>query len=163
MIITAIVAVDRNWGIGYKGKLPWPHNARDMKHFKQYTDGKVLVMGGRTYKEVGELPNRHICVVYRNIDQSIGPLVLFCAQHNQSELIIAGGAHVYEQAAPYCNRIVLTQFDAEYEADKFLPEELRATDPTQMHKWQLASAVFHKADNDDPAMTIAVFNRVPKS
>mgnify|MGYP001248362817 CR=1 FL=1 len=158
MLITAIAAVDRNWGIGYKGKLPWPHNARDMKHFKDYTLGKAIVMGKNTYNEVGDLPDRAIYVVGKDPMQDLASIIL----RGQGELVIAGGAYIYEQFAYACNHLVLTQFDAVYEADKYLPESLRATTASEMPNWQLLSATYYSGLGDDPAMTIASFRRVHK-
>jgi dihydrofolate reductase len=160
MLITAIAAADKNWGIGYKGKLPWSYNARDMKHFKDYTLGKGLVIGKNTYNEVGHLPDRTIYVVGKDPLQDLGSIILDCAQREHEELVIAGGAYTYEQFAPICSMLILTQFNAVYEVDKYLPESLRATAVDEMPNWQLLSATYYSSLEDDPAMTIASFRRV---
>ena len=43
----AIVVVDKNWGIGKKNDLLFSLPA-DMKHFRETTAGKVVVMGSNT-------------------------------------------------------------------------------------------------------------------
>ena len=42
-----IVAVDKNWGIGYQNKL-LNSIPEDMKYFRETTTGKVVVMGRKT-------------------------------------------------------------------------------------------------------------------
>ena len=43
-----IVAVDKNWAIGYQNKLLVQASRQDMKFFRQTTTGKVVVMGRKT-------------------------------------------------------------------------------------------------------------------
>ncbi len=47
-MIKAIMACDDEGGISRAGVLPWPHNRRDMKWFKQNTVEQVIVMGRKT-------------------------------------------------------------------------------------------------------------------
>ena len=47
----AIVAVDLNWGIGYKGNLLKPIKP-DLKRFKDLTINKVVVMGRETFESL---------------------------------------------------------------------------------------------------------------
>ena len=58
----AIVAMDLNRVIGYKGKIPWKISA-DFQWFKSMTMGKFLVMGNNTFKMVGSLPFRFTFVL----------------------------------------------------------------------------------------------------
>ena len=53
-MISAIVAVDDNWGIGYEGNL-LEHIPEDLKNFKKLTSGKWVVMGRKTWES---LPNK---------------------------------------------------------------------------------------------------------
>ena len=59
MKTTLIVAMDSNNGIGKNGCIPW-HVPEDLVHFKQYTNGKTVVMGRKTWESlpVKPLPNR---------------------------------------------------------------------------------------------------------
>ena len=45
----AIVVVDKNWGIGKNNDLLFSLPA-DMKHFRETTTGKVVVMGSNTLR-----------------------------------------------------------------------------------------------------------------
>lgn len=51
MKITAVFAMDEMCGIGKNGTLPW-HIPEDMKHFRDLTMGKVVIMGSRTYESL---------------------------------------------------------------------------------------------------------------
>ena len=65
MSVNAILAMDNNMGIGYDNTLPWPHNKKDMKWFRDCTSGHVVVMGRKTWESFGSkpLPNRINVVV----------------------------------------------------------------------------------------------------
>ena len=54
-MICAIVAVDQNWGIGYKGNLLC-HLKDDLKRFKQITEDNIVVMGMTTYESLPKKP-----------------------------------------------------------------------------------------------------------
>ena len=58
-MISAIVAVDNNWGIGYNGNL-LEHIPEDLKHFKTITEGHIIIMGRKTWDSLPKkpLPNR---------------------------------------------------------------------------------------------------------
>jgi len=47
-VITIIAAMARNRAIGLHGRLPW-HLPRELRHFKETTMGKPIVMGRRTW------------------------------------------------------------------------------------------------------------------
>ena len=71
-MISAIVAVDNNWGIGYNGDL-LEHIPEDLKYFKALTTGHVVVMGRKTWDSLPQKPlkDRLNIVVSR---QPRGPL-----------------------------------------------------------------------------------------
>jgi len=52
MIISIIVAVDENRGIGFENKIPW-HLPADLARFKKLTMGHHLVVGRKTYESIG--------------------------------------------------------------------------------------------------------------
>ena len=54
-MISAIVAVDENWGIGFKGQL-LERLPPDMKHFKEITVGNVVIMGRKTWDSLPAKP-----------------------------------------------------------------------------------------------------------
>ena len=66
-MISAIVAVDENFGIGFNGDL-LEHIPEDLKHFKELTSGHTVVMGRKTWDSLPKkpLPNRHNLVITKD-------------------------------------------------------------------------------------------------
>ena len=133
MKITLIAAMDDNLGIGKDGKLPW-NNKEDLQHFKDYTEYGICVMGGKTWESlpVKPLPFRINCVISRDIWQyqyndadrvfnSIDGVIEYYTNVT-SELIIIGGASIYEQFMPYATHMVLTHINGDYNCDTFFPD-----------------------------------------
>lgn len=126
-MITLIAAIGRNNEIGLDNKLLW-NIPEDMKHFKEYTMGKVVIMGSKTYASIGKrsLPGRK-CIVLTSKDMrelAITARTMASAlsiEHCYPELVIIGGSSVYEQAMPYADKLVITHVDAEFTADTFFP------------------------------------------
>ncbi|NNK36894.1 MAG: hypothetical protein HKP03_00315, partial [Xanthomonadales bacterium] len=64
--VTIIAAMGRNRAIGRDGRMPW-HLPGELRHFKQTTMGKPIVMGRKTWESIGRaLPGRQNVVVTRN-------------------------------------------------------------------------------------------------
>ena len=67
MVISHLVAVSNNNVIGKDNDLPWKLK-RDLQHFKNYTTGKTIVMGRKTYESIGRpLPNRRNIIISSTI------------------------------------------------------------------------------------------------
>ena len=124
----AIVAVDKNWGIGKDRKL-LVHLPKDLMYFKAKTLGKVVVMGRETFESLpGKKPlsDRINMVLSRNPDfnadcticKSMGALFKELEGYDMDEVFIIGGEKVYKQFLPYCNSYLVTKIDAAFEADK---------------------------------------------
>lgn len=128
MIISIIVAIAKNYAIGKNNRLLW-HMPNDLKHFKQVTSGRTIIMGRKTYESVGRpLPNRRNIVLTRQVIQipgcevvqSIDEALSLCA--HEDEVFIGGGAEIYKQAMDKTDRIYLTIIRQDFEADTFFPE-----------------------------------------
>lgn len=121
-----IVAVDENWGIGYKGEL-LERISEDMKYFKEKTMGKTVVMGRVTFESLPgkkalpgrknivlssakDLPYENI-VVYDNYEELLDNI------KNDSEVFVIGGAKVYKLLLPFCNKAFVTKIYGKYESD----------------------------------------------
>ena len=64
--MTIIAAMARNRAIGFEGGMPW-HLPGELRHFKETTWGKPIVMGRKTWESIGRvLPGRQNIVVTRN-------------------------------------------------------------------------------------------------
>jgi len=131
-MITLIAAIGRNREIGLDNRLVCSI-PEDMKHFKSYTMGKVIIMGRKTFASIGHkpLPGRK-CIVISTHD--LGPAAIraktveeaFSIDHCYPEIVVIGGESVYRQAMPFADKLVITHVDAEFKADSFFPE----IDPT---------------------------------
>ena len=136
-MIRAILACDDNWGIGKDGTLPWPHNKKDMKWFRDNTVGHVVVMGRKTWESFGSrpLPNRINVVISNNKfphprdggpdhvlsgDLESGLKVLLSELYPNLKLWIIGGANIYRQALPFCDKLYITRIKGSYKCDTFM-------------------------------------------
>jgi len=126
-----IVAVDKKWGIGNKGKL-LVSIPKDMKLFREETVGKVIIMGHNTLLSLPgaqPLAGRKNIVLSRDKSLSIkGATVLnsvdacidYLRKNNikDSDVFVIGGESVYNDFLPYCDIAHITYIDYEYEADR---------------------------------------------
>lgn len=127
-----IVAVDKNWGIGYQNKL-LNSIPEDMKFFRETTTGKVVVMGRKTLESFPNkrpLKNRTNIVITRQKDYKVdGAVVLhsveealdYLKQFKSEDIYVIGGASIYEQMLPYCDVAHVTVMDYAYQADTWFP------------------------------------------
>ena len=126
-----IVAVDKKWGIGNKGKL-LVSIPRDKKLFREETTGKVIIMGHNTLLSLpGSQPlaGRENIVLSRDKSLSIKGATVFnsvdaCIDYlrkntiKDSDVFVIGGESVYNDFLPYCDVAHITYIDYEYEADR---------------------------------------------
>lgn len=130
--LSLIAAVARGGAIGRDNDLLW-HDSRDQKHFRAATLGCPVVMGRRTWDSLPErfrpLPGRRNIVVTRNIAwQAPGAEVA----HSLAEALalvadapkafVMGGGQLYAEALTHADELVLTEVDADFEADTFFPD-----------------------------------------
>ena len=133
--LVLVVARARNGVIGLQNKMPW-YLPADFAHFKKTTLGKPIVMGRKTFESIGRpLPGRTNIVVTRNQGwQAEGILVTHSLQQALAvagaeakregvhEVMLIGGASLYEQALPLADKVVLTEVHAEVEGDAYFPD-----------------------------------------
>ena len=127
-----IVAVDKNWGIGYQNKL-LVSIPEDMKFFRSETSGKVVVMGRKTLESFPNglpLKNRTNIVLTKNPNYQVkGATILHSVEevleelkkYPTEEVYIIGGDSIYKEFLPYCDVAHVTRIDHAYEADAFFP------------------------------------------
>ena len=135
MKITLIAAVDDHYGIGKDNTIVW-QNDEDMKHFRQYTEGKVVVMGRKTWDSlpVKPLPRRQNILISREVKQEVDEfnhVLQFCSIDyallvlslacSVNEICIIGGQSIYEQFMPNATDLVITRIKGNYDCDRFFP------------------------------------------
>jgi len=125
--ISIIVARARNGVIGKQGALPW-HLPEDLAHFKATTTGHAIIMGRKTWDSIGRpLPKRRNIVVTRNPDWSAagaeraGSLTEAVALAAGDEVFIIGGAQLYDEALGMADKLIVTEIEADFEGDTWLP------------------------------------------
>jgi dihydrofolate reductase len=124
--IAFVLAFDRKKVIGKDGRLPW-RLPDDMKHVREVTTGKPLIMGRRTYESIGRpLPKRTNIVLTR--DPAFRPEGVLVARTpdealalagDAPETIVFGGAEVFRHFLPMAERIYLTEVDADVGGDTY--------------------------------------------
>ncbi|WP_428912595.1 dihydrofolate reductase [Niallia sp. Krafla_26] len=130
MMISFIVAMDKNRVIGKENQLPW-HLPEDLKFFKRVTMGHPIIMGRKTHESIGKpLPGRENIIVTRNKDyksegctviHSLEDLRQFANQKNE-EVFVIGGAQLFIETFPIADRLYITEIHHEFDGDTFFPE-----------------------------------------
>lgn len=127
-----IVAVDKNWAIGNRGKL-LVSIPGDQQLFREETTGKVIVMGRKTMESLpgGQpLGGRTNVVLTRNrsyrkkgavIFHDLGETMEYLKQFADDDIFIIGGEEIYREFLPYCDTAHVTYIDYTYEADTYFP------------------------------------------
>ncbi len=116
--ITIVVAMNQNNVIGVNNQLPW-YIPEDLKHFKQITMGKPIIMGRKTFESIGRvLPGRDNVVITRDINWSYPEVITYNslfkaieAYHEYEEICIIGGGQIFEQALPIAHELHVTIID----------------------------------------------------
>jgi len=131
--MTLIAAVDRNWGIGFRGA-PLFRIPADLARFRALTMGGVLLMGRKTFEGLpGLLPGRaHVVLsrdpafappgvtVLRSLDEAREyAQARDCGQSRETYLI--GGGEIYAALLDDCVLAYITKIDADRKADAYLP------------------------------------------
>jgi len=150
MSVNAILAVDKNYGIGYENNLPWPFSKKDMKWFSDNTRGHVVVMGRATWESLGSKPlpmRTNVVISNREIENAdlvvsgdVSEIIERLSKEYSGQYIwIIGGANIYEQALPYCDKLYLTTMKGTYITD------------TKVSKRQISKfrKVIHREEDDD--------------
>lgn len=153
--IAIIAALDENNAIGRQGGLPWDL-PEDLKHFRRVTMGRPVIMGRRTWESIGRpLPGREVIVwtsraldlpqgVHRAKTQEQALELAYALSNHHREVIIAGGAGVYEAFLPLASIFHLTRVHATIpDADTFFPAWDRA-------EWQEEARFTRAADAANP-------------
>ncbi len=125
-MIALIVAYDKNRVIGKDGKIPWKIEG-EQKRFKELTLGNTVIMGRRTYEEIGRpLPGRQTIVISKtaNFDGDNCKTVKSLDEAlkiAKCDIFISGGAALYREALPFCEKLYITEIEASFDGDVFFP------------------------------------------
>ena len=130
-MIAAIVAVDNNWGIGYDNHL-LARISTDLKYFKAITEHNVVIMGRKTWDSlpIKPLPNRtNIVITNQKHGDFNGAKFMtlkeaqkYAITNRPTNVYIIGGASIYKEFLPLCERVYVTKIDKSYSnVDAYFP------------------------------------------
>lgn len=131
-MMNAIVAVDRNWGIGRNNNL-LVHLPGDLKYYKEKTLGNVIIVGQRTLESFPgsrPLPGRTNIVLSDDPDfvrndcivcRTKAEVLELATQYDPDRVFICGGASIYRLFLEDCDAFYVTKIDEAFEADTFFP------------------------------------------
>ena len=162
-----VVAVSDNGVIGVRNALPW-RLPSELKRFKQLTMKRPIIMGRRTHESIGRaLPGRDNIVVteshvidnpdvhtVNSVEEALALAERLARSRRVSEIMIIGGAQIFEQTRPFADRVYLTRVHKEVEGDTFWTD----LDPA---RWQEVKSRRHKAaEGDEADYTMLVYDRI---
>jgi dihydrofolate reductase len=149
-MISIIVAVSEDWGIGKDNELLW-HISEDLKRFKRLTFGNTVIMGKRTWESLPRrpLPGRRNIVLTDDKTENIENAVtaysiedsLSKCEKNE-EIFIMGGGSIYRQFMPFADRLYITHVHKKAPADIYFPE-------IDLKLWKITEKEVFKTDGEE--------------
>jgi len=161
MKITMIAALGADGTIGDGAALPW-HLPADLSHFKRITMGKPIIMGRRTHESIGRsLPGRLNIVLSRSSGYAAEDCLVAASIEDalshagaEEEVMIIGGAAIYEAFMPMAGRMYLSCVDGEATGEVKFP----FLSPCE---WRVVSRRERKADTRNPRkITFLIVERI---
>ena len=149
MRISLIAALADNRVIGHENQLPWRISA-DLKHIKVVTMGKPIIMGRKTFESIGRpLPGRSNIVISRDESfEAEGVVVVHGIEQaleaaaGCDEVMVIGGANIYQQLLARAGRLYLTEVKAEVVGDAWFPR-------IDAGEWAELERESHQADENN--------------
>jgi len=161
--ISLIVAMTEQGIIGNNNALLW-HLPNDLKHFKQLTLNKPVIMGRKTYESIGKpLPNReNIILTHQNIEMAGCTIVHSVAQalkltKTAPEVMVIGGGEIYRLFYPRASTMYITYVLADLSGDTHFvafdhsewqieSEQQQSTD--EKHRYPYRFVTFKRVSDD---------------
>ncbi len=149
-LISLISAVAEDRVIGKDNQLIW-HLPADLRHFKQLTLDKPIIMGRLTWESLpGLLPRRRHIVISRDLDYRAPGCEVVNSWPNalslvkqEAEAMVIGGAEIYRLSLPDADRMYLTLIQARFSGDTHFPQ-------WEPGDWREIKRQEHPADEANP-------------
>jgi dihydrofolate reductase len=165
--VSLIAVLSRDGFVSKETGVPW-HLPADKEHFRNYTAGKCLLLGRRTYEEMlGWFTPQHRVFVLTHRESSL----IGCGQPVHSvqeavrltklawhrELVVCGGGDCYAEAMPFATHLVLTRVEDELGRGVAFPVwDTEDWEPTlelrqpadEAHPWALTFSVLQRRSYD---------------
>ncbi len=139
--LALVAAIAKNGVIGGGNRMPWRLSS-DLQRFRAVTLGKPLLMGRKTFQSIGRpLPGRETIILTRDrdfnswagsakapgvhiahdLDEALALAQERAEAMTAEEIIVAGGAEIYDVLIGQAARMHLTFVDLEPEGDTHFP------------------------------------------
>lgn len=156
--IILVLARAANNVIGADGALPW-HIPADLRHFKQITKGRPMIMGRKTFDSLpGILPGRRHIVLTRDRNweedgaEPVHSLEEALRVANGPHVCVIGGGEIYRLFLSVANRIELTEIGLNPEGDT----KLEPFDPAI---WAETARIKNPAEGASPGFDFVTLQR----
>jgi dihydrofolate reductase len=160
-MISIIVAVSEDWGIGKDNELLW-HISEDLKRFKRLTSGNTVIMGKKTWESLPRrpLPGRKNIVLTDDPQEIIdGSVTAYSIKDaldkckKNEEIFIIGGGSIYRQFMPIADRLYITHVHKKAPADIYFPE-------IDLSIWEVVEKEeFRASENNSIPYTYTVYEK----
>jgi dihydrofolate reductase len=139
-IISIVVAMDKERGIGKDNKIPW-HIKKDLIKLRDLTKNKVVILGRTSYESMAgyydksgkEMPAKEYIVVTSDGNFKSKRNNTFTAtsvekamdrinKSGEKEVFVIGGASIYKQFIKYVSKLYLTIVKDSFDCDTFFPD-----------------------------------------
>ena len=137
-MLSIIVAIDQNNGIGKDNSMPW-HLSDDLRRFKAITMGHTVIMGRNTWLSLPFKPlkGRRNIVISTNMPETKGCEIARSIEEarnmvaNEELTFIMGGARIYQQTIDIADELIVTHIHKAFDGiDTHFPQ----IDP---QKWEV--------------------------
>lgn len=161
-MISIIVAVSEDWGIGKDNELLW-HISEDLKRFKRLTLGNNIIMGKKTWESLPRRPltgrrnivltdNPEECIEFSVTAYSIEDALNKCEK--EKEIFIIGGGSIYRQFMPIADRLHISHVHKNAQADIYFPVIDKNT-------WEVVDKEEYPAgEKNEISYTYVIYNRI---
>lgn len=164
--IVLVAAVGSNGVIGYRGQLPWRLKS-DLKHFRNITLNRPVVMGRKTYESIGRpLDHRTNIVLTRDftlrapgavmattLEAALGFARDDARKRHTDEIMVIGGSDLFDALMPRAARLEITHVHAAPEGDVHFPR-------IDSNSWkEVSRREFPAGPQDSAPFAVAVYKR----
>jgi dihydrofolate reductase len=149
-MISIIVAVSEDWGIGKDNELLW-HISEDLRRFKRLTSGNTVIMGKKTWESLPRRPlsgRKNIVLTddpNESVENSVTAYSIDDAMRKctaEEEVFIIGGGSIYRQFLPIADRLYITRVHKKAPADIYFPE-------IDLNIWEITEKEEFKTDGEN--------------
>ena len=166
MKIVLVAAIGENGVIGRNGQLPWRLKS-DLKHFREVTLNRPVIMGRKTYESIGKpLKDRTNIVLTSDLglvapgatlatsmDAALSYARSDAEKRGVDEIMVIGGSDVFADTMPLASRLEITHVHASPEGDAYFP-------PIDTKAWrETARKTYRGGPDDDAGFTVVTYIR----